>query len=219
MYTVAIMANGPLNHIPNMKQYANEVDIWIGADRGALTLVEYGIAVDHAVGDFDSMDAKEREILRERVACMDTYVAEKDETDLEIALHKAFEMNVDKIYLFGVTGGRLDHALINMQLLHSVVEKNISAVIVDKWNQLELTKPGKYQVKKDELYPYISFVPFTKQVCKLSLTGFLYPLTNYNLSVGSTRCISNEIVGEYGEFSYEEGMLLLVKSCDTDDKV
>lgn len=219
MYTAAIMGNGPIDQIPDLKQYKEEIDIWIGADRGALTLAENGIVVDFAVGDFDSMDDCERKMLHDKALHVDTYSADKDETDLEIALYKAFEMKVEKIYIFGVTGGRLDHALINIQLLHSIVQKDLRGVIVDKWNQVELTKPGKYTVNKEEAYPYISFIPFTKRVGNLSLTGFLYPLTAYDHYWGSTRCISNQLVDENGIFSYEEGLLLFIKSRDIDARL
>lgn len=40
------------------------------------------------------------------------YPSEKDQTDLEIALEQAYELAPKTIYIFGVTGGRLDHELI-----------------------------------------------------------------------------------------------------------
>lgn len=214
MLTIGIMANGPASHIPNLARFKNKIDIWIGADFGALTLIEQHISVDYAVGDFDSIDEKEMELLASKVTTMQTYPAEKDETDLEIAIQQAFELKPDKIYLFGVTGGRMDHTLINMQLLHTIVDKNIRGIIVDTWNELELTKPGTYVVSKNECYPYISFVPFTEHVRHLSLFGFYYPLEKYNISWGSSRCISNELVSEKGTFTYDEGMLMLIQSRD-----
>jgi|SRR5699024_6774777 len=217
MCVIAIMGNGPVDHLPNLKQYENEIDVWIGVDRGALTLLENDITVDYAVGDFDSITTKQKEMIIENMMNVVTYSSEKDETDLEIALQKALELKPEKIYLFGVTGGRLDHALINIQLLLPLVtEEKIHGVIVDKSNQLELLTPGTYTLHKDEQYPYISFVPFTQYVKNLSLTGFYYGLTNYDLSWGSTRCISNELMSKEATFSFKSGKVLLIKSCDTD---
>src|SRR5699024_12586125 len=83
---------------------------------------------------------------------------EKDKTDLEIALQKALSLEPDRIYLIGVTGGRLDHALINLQLLHKMIHNNIRGTIIDKWNEVELAVPGTYNEQKSDLYPSVSFI-------------------------------------------------------------
>jgi thiamine pyrophosphokinase len=216
---VAIMGNGPLDHLPDLSRYTDEVDVWIGADRGALTLVEHGITVSYAVGDFDSIDADQRRTIEKTAVHFEIYPVEKDQTDMEIALQKAFELQPEKIYLFGVTGGRLDHALINIQLLYTVTAKKIRGIIADKWNRMEMTTPGTHIVEQDEHYPYISFVPLTQHVEHLSLKGFYYPLKEHDISWGSTRCISNKLLSNSGTFSYKEGILLLIKSCDATSNV
>lgn len=116
--------------------------------------------------------------------------------------------------MFGVTGGRLDHAFINIQLLYTIVMKDIKGVVIDQWNQLTLTTPGTYSVEKNNRFPHISFVPYTRYVKGLSLGGFYYSLEKKDISWGSTRCISNKLLSDFGTFSYEEGILLLIKSCD-----
>lgn len=214
MRTIAIMGNGPSDHIPNLQLYQNEIDLWIGADRGALTLIERSITVDYAVGDFDSINQVQRESIEHCAAHFEAYPAEKNQTDIEIALWKAFALKPDKIYLFGVTGGRLDHAFINIQLLYTIVMKDIKGVVIDQWNQLTLTTPGTYSVEKNNRFPHISFVPYTRYVKGLSLGGFYYSLEKKDISWGSTRCISNKLLSDFGTFSYEEGILLLIKSCD-----
>lgn len=212
--TIGIMGNGPMDALPDLASYKREIDIWIGADRGALRLIEEGIGVTHAVGDFDSISPAEKEKLEQTIEGLDVHPIEKDETDIEIAIQKACDFNPESIYLFGVTGGRLDHALISIQLLYHIVTKQIRGKIIDKSNQLEMTMPGKHIVEKSSVHPYISFVPYTKYVRNLTLDGFYYPLADTDISWGSTRCISNELLAENGTFSYEEGTLLLIKSRD-----
>lgn len=214
MTTIAIVGNGPEQLLPDMKKYKNEIDLWIGADRGAWTLIKNGIIPDYAVGDFDSINAVETAEIRKIAKSFITYPAEKDETDLEIALLKAYEFNPRKLYLIGATGGRLDHALANIQTLYAIINRNIQGIILDKYNWLEMTMPGKYHVQYDEMYPYISFIPYTENVKDLTLSGFYYPLENDTVSWGSTRCISNELLSKSGTFSYKEGILLLIKSRD-----
>ena len=212
--TVAIIGNGPSNHIPNITTYTDEVDVWIGADGGVLTLIENGITPDYAIGDFDSIDITDKEKIHNKAQHVLTYPTDKDETDLELAIDKAIQLRPKQIYLFGVTGGRIDHTLINIQLLSRIIQQNIQGIIVDKWNHIELTNPGMHSIDQTKRFPYISFVPVTEIVSNLTLSNFIYPLNNFELNYGSTRCISNKLAQTSGTFSYDSGSLLVIKSGD-----
>ncbi|GAB3793758.1 thiamine diphosphokinase [Virgibacillus kimchii] len=213
MLSVGIIGSAP-DSLKDFSLYKEKVDIWIGADRGALTLIDRGIRPDYAVGDFDSINNTEKRRIKEFAAAMEEYPSEKAETDLEIALLKAMELRADRIYLFGVTGGRLDHELSNIQLLYSIITKGIRGMIVNENNFLELTLPGEHQISQDIHYPYISFIPFSHGVEGLTLKGFYYPLKNQDIYWGSTLCISNKLIKKNGTFSFNEGILLLIKSRD-----
>ena len=214
MVNIGIMGNGPSYLLPDLSLYQSKIDVWIGADRGAFTLLNNQIKVNYAVGDFDSVDHEEKKVIKQYARYYAEYPPEKDKTDIEIALLKAFELKPTKIYLFGVTGGRLDHELVNIQLLYSIITKGIEGVVVDKYNMLELTTPNSYKVERDDNYPNISFIPYTQQVKGLTLTDFYYPLVNESISWGSTLSISNKLLSNSGTFFYEEGILLLIKSRD-----
>ncbi|MGM8211797.1 thiamine diphosphokinase [Virgibacillus sp. W0430] len=214
MIRVGIVANGPNGLVPDIVTYKDKIDVWIGADGGAWTLIKNGIQVDYAIGDFDSITKKEKESIKKSVKTFALFPTEKDKTDLELAIDKAVELTSEKVYIFGATGGRLDHELINIQLLYSLAERNIKAVIVDKFNELELTFPGTHTVYNEGDFPTISFVPFSPTVEGLTLTGFYYPLNNKTISWGSTRCISNKLNAKSGTFYYEAGILLVIKSRD-----
>ncbi|MGM8364181.1 thiamine diphosphokinase [Virgibacillus sp. W0181] len=214
MVNIGVVGNGPEQLLPNIDLYLNKVDVWIGADRGALTLVENGINADYAIGDFDSINEQEKQQIKKAVADFCLYPVEKDKTDLELAIDQAMNLKPKNIYLFGVTGGRIDHELINIQLLYFLVNKGVRGIIVDKFNELELTFPGEHTVVQSEMYPNVSFVPFSSSVEGLTLTDFYYPLENKNISWGSTRCISNKLLAKSGTFYYEAGILLVIKSRD-----
>ena len=51
-------------------------------------------------------------------------------------------------------------------------------------------------MKKNENFPYVSFVPVTEIVEEITLLGFKYPLINKTIEWGSTLCISNELIDE-----------------------
>ena len=213
MLSVGIMGSSP-DSLQNFSLYDEKIDIWIGADRGALTLIDGQVRVDYAVGDFDSINDGEIRVIKDHAGSVEEYPTEKAETDLEIALAKAVELGADRIYLFGVTGGRLDHELSNIQLLYAIVTKGIRGIIINENNYLELKLPGEHRIKQDSRYPYISFIPFSTAVEGLTLKGFYYPLANQDIFWGSTLCISNKLIKKNGTFSFNEGILLLIKSRD-----
>ena len=213
--TIGIVGNGPEEALPDLTFYESTVDLWIGADRGALHIVRSGLKIHDAVGDFDSVTREEMKLIQDKVRNFSKLPSEKDETDLELALYKAFQLQPETILLFGVTAGRKDHELINIQLLYRILEKRITGKIIDRQNQLALTKPGTHTLKKDPDYPYVSFVPFSEVVEGITLKGFCYPLENETITWGSTLCISNELSHESGNFSYRRGILLLIKSRDS----
>jgi thiamine pyrophosphokinase len=213
MISVGIMGSAP-DSLNDFSIYEEKIDIWIGADRGALILMDRQVRLDYAVGDFDSINNAEKKVLEDYASTVEEYPSEKAETDLEIALIKAIKLKADEIYLFGVTGGRLDHELSNIQLLYSIVTHGIRGMIVNKNNFMELTLPGTYQITQDDRYPYISFIPFSQHVAGLTLKGFYYSLTGQSIYWGSTLCISNKLIKKNGTFSFSEGILLLIKSRD-----
>src|SRR5699024_9048530 len=96
-------------------------------------------------------------------------------------------------------------------LLHKMIHNNIRGMIIDKWNEVEMAVPGTYNVKKSDLYPYVSFIAYTENVENLTLHGFKYPLHHADISWGSTLCISNELFSDVGEYSFDEGILLCIK--------
>lgn len=201
------------------KQWLKSLDhknaIWVGVDRGTQTLLDAGIRVDRAFGDFDSVSAVELEFIRSVVQSVETANAEKNETDLELALNWAIEQQSD-IKILGATGGRLDHFMGNLQLLSSEKALNYTRLIEieDEQNRIRMLKAGKWKVENCEDFQYLSFIPMTNEVEGLSLTGVKYTLTNYNAVFGSTRTISNEIIEPIASISFSTGILMMVRSKD-----
>src|SRR5690606_26501813 len=167
-----------------------------------------------SVGDFDSLTAEELSLIKKTSHIIKSYPVEKDKTDLELALDCAKTYNPNKITLFGVTGGRLDHTIVNIHLLLNLLEQKINGIIIDKQNILGITLPGKHSILAQSDYPYISFLPLTKEVTGLTLDGFYYPLIDRTVSFGSSLCISNKLIKNKGTFLYKTGILLVIKSRD-----
>lgn len=218
MKVAAIVGGGPEEYLPFFDDYKEEVSVWIGADRGALSLIQQGISPDIAVGDFDSVTEEEFKLIKNKSAVFRLYQQEKDETDLELAIMEAMKQDPDVVYLYGVTGGRLDHELANLQLLYSLKQKGIEGCIVDKHNEVKLAFPGVHSINKRDKYPYVSFIPFSSEIKGITLSNFYYPLQDASLRWGSTRCISNTIEGEQGILTFHEGILFIINSKDPLEK-
>ncbi|WP_273850365.1 thiamine diphosphokinase [Guptibacillus spartinae] len=212
---IYIVAGGPEEDLP--AHLLNEKDVrWIGVDRGVYTLLKNGVIPEHGFGDFDSVSLEERQWMETHDLSFTVYPSEKDHTDLEIALDWAIDEKPETITMFGVTGGRLDHSWMNVQMLIKGVKANVQLTIEDKLNRLEMKKPGTYSAHKDHRFPYMSFLSFTPEVTGLTLIGYRYPLEERHISWGSSLCISNELTEEIGSYSFNSGILLVVRSSDAE---
>ncbi|MCZ0756080.1 thiamine diphosphokinase [Anoxybacillus sp. J5B_2022] len=207
-----IVGGGPDEFIPSLHHYHGDNVQWIGVDRGVMALLRTGIRPIKAFGDFDSISGQELEYVQSVLDDLDVWPSEKDKTDMEIALEWAVEQEeADLIRLFGATGGRIDHLFGNVQLLAKYMNKRIE--IIDKQNVVTVHSPSTYSVLRDE-HRYISFIPLSYEVKGITLKGFKYPLTNCHIQLGSTLCISNELIQSSGTFSFSEGILMMVRSKD-----
>ncbi|MDX8365020.1 thiamine diphosphokinase [Cytobacillus sp. IB215665] len=211
---INIVGGGPIRYVPSLQQYNCEDCLWVGADRGVLYLIHSDIVPSHAFGDFDSITADEMRYIEQKLKHVHLFPEEKDLTDIEIALQWALAQQPTTIQMFGCSGGRLDHLLGNIQLLVNGLTKDVQIHLIDTQNNVTMYEPGSYYVNKHESYRYISFLPFSKEVEQLSLSGFKYPLENCHITLGSTLCISNELNDDRGTFSFTSGILLMVRSTD-----
>ncbi|MDR6997948.1 thiamine diphosphokinase [Neobacillus niacini] len=213
---INILAGGPEKDLPELDLYSDTDAVWVGVDRGVYQLLKRNITPEIAFGDFDSVTPEELVFIESEVNHLNRYQPEKNETDMELALDWALKQNPVKIRLFGATGGRLDHLFANVQLLiHSLLQQNQSPIyIIDRFNEVCVKGPGSFQIAKRSDKKYISFIPVTQGVENLTLEGFKYPLKNRHISLGSTLCISNELISEHGTFSFTEGILIVIRSHD-----
>ncbi|WP_066318403.1 thiamine diphosphokinase [Bacillus sp. FJAT-29814] len=213
---INILAGGPEELLPDLTEYNTESEVWVGVDRGVFHLLSRNIQPMMAFGDFDSVSERELAFIESKITNLKRFKPEKDETDTELALNWAVAQNPEEIRLFGATGGRLDHLLANVQLLFKPLSQgNFTKIsLIDRKNIAYLAGPGTYSVEKMPEKKYISFVPLTLNVSNLTLQGFKFPLENRHISMGSTLCISNELISEYGTFSFSEGILIVIRSHD-----
>jgi thiamine pyrophosphokinase len=213
---VNLLAGAPESLLPDLQEYEEDGSVWVGVDKGVFTLLLKKLKPTIAFGDFDSVSEEEFHLLKKHVEQMNIFAPEKNETDMELALNWAVSQNPSKIRIFGGTGGRLDHFLANIQLLIGANQKNLSfpIEIIDRNNQIYAVSAGVHHLNKIDHKKYISFIPISQHIEDLTLTGFKYPLKNCHISLGSTLCISNELINNHGTFSFTSGILLVIRSSD-----
>lgn len=187
----------------------------IAVDGGLKAAKELGLVPDVIVGDFDSVDPSVLAFYRKTEHIVwEVHQPEKDDTDTELALKRAMAMGVGEIVILGATGGRLDHMIGNIQLLYPCLQTGIRASIVDPQNRLYLID-GETLFRRDAVWgKYISFLPLTQEVRGINLKGFKYPLTNKDIRIGTSLCISNELIEEEGRITVSDGVLIAVESHD-----
>ncbi|MGX9133620.1 thiamine diphosphokinase [Rummeliibacillus sp. JY-2-4R] len=219
MTIVVICAGGPEEEIVTSDFLLSFNDAkYIGADHGTIYLLNLGITPDLAVGDFDSLNTREWQLVQERVQNIERHIPEKDETDTELAIYRALEFNPTEIIITGVTGGRLDHYQANLHILYRMqkMHPTIQIKMINKLNCLQFLLPGQHRIVADHYFKYLSFFAFRDVVTDVTLRNVLYETTDEIIDIGTTRFTSNEIVGEYASISFSKGICLMIRS--TDDK-
>lgn len=218
MKTVLICAGGPKEELVPFQNFKSLKEIvYIGADKGAIHLLNAGIVPDEAVGDFDSLTQEEYELLTSKVAGIGSVSSEKDETDTDLAIVKAMEYEPTHIFLTGVTGARMDHFIAVVNSIHrfqSLADRMISFKILNKWNEIFLLEPGVHTFTKSHRFEYISFFAFQGPVTHVSLTGMKYEVHNEIIEMGTSRFTSNELLSADGSISFSSGICLVIRSSD-----
>ena len=187
-----------------LKEYDLKDAYVVGIDQGAILALEEGIALDAAIGDFDSIEKEEEKRLSKQKNVF-FLNREKDDTDTAAAL-KILPKEVRKItILVGIQGNRIDHFLANLLLMEQ--DERIGMVDDDT---MIFIKNESFQVSKGK-YHYLSLFAL-EEVVDLTLNGVAYLLTNYTLFPKDPLCISNEWKTDLADITFQSGKLLVILS-------
>ncbi len=187
-----------------LKEYDLKDAYVVGIDQGAILALEEGIALDAAIGDFDSIEKEEEKRLSKQKNVF-FLNREKDDTDTAAAL-KILPKEVSKITILGgIQGKRIDHFLANLLLMEQ--DERIGMVDDDT---MIFIKNESFQVSKGK-YHYLSLFAL-EEVVDLTLNGVAYPLTNYTLFPKDPLCISNEWKTDLADITFQSGKLLVILS-------
>lgn len=196
--------SGPLPEI------GAHVGLVIAADSGVELALQLGLPVNVVIGDLDSALPASLEEAERLGASIERHPAEKDATDLELALDRAAAAGVRHITVIGGNGGRLSHLLGIGGLLASSRYADIEIV----WRLPHASvyvanrqRPTSIDGTHGDL---VSLVPIGGPVAGITTTGLKWALHDERLTSDATRGISNVMVADRIEISVADGTLLAI---------
>jgi len=96
-----VVASGEAPGDQDWTSWVRDQDLIVGADGGAARVLARGLTPDVVIGDMDSLDGRELDILAGRQVRLIQHPRAKDEADLELALSYAAGQGADEIVVLG----------------------------------------------------------------------------------------------------------------------
>lgn len=181
----------------------------VAADSGLERARELGLEVTIAVGDFDSSSLEAVSAAEASGTRVERHPAEKNATDLELALDAALRLRPERIVVLAVIGDRLDH-LFSALLLFAT--PRYAGVDLDAH-----IGPARVHVIRDERAlsgqpgELLSLFALHGTAEGVRTEGLAYPLDGETLEPGSSRGVSNVFVVETVTISVNRGVLLAIR--------
>jgi len=203
---IVVCAGGPVRAtLPTI----DEAALVIAADAGVHEAERLGLHVDLLVGDLDSADAAAVARVEAAGGRVERHPADKDASDLELALVAAAVAGARQVLVLGGDGGRLDHLLGNAFLLASTrfADLRIDAVL----------GAARIHVVRDERSmegtrgELVSLFAAGGPAHGVTTEGLRWQLDGDELTPGSTRGLSNEFVGSTASVRVGDGVVLVVR--------
>lgn len=179
------------------------------ADGGLKFLLKNGMLPDFFVGDLDSVELEGalKDILNDIPKKI--VPVEKDDTDMALAVAKAYEKGYRNILLYGGFGGaRISHTLANIQMMSFYAKKGCSLQMLGDGVRLEILHNASKTLSA-AMKGSISVICLSDIAEGVTIQGLKYEYTGA-LTSDRTLGVSNSFVGKDAMVSVENGTLLLV---------
>jgi thiamine pyrophosphokinase len=203
---ILIFANGELPDLKAAHGLLRPDDFVICADGGTRHALALGLTPQVIIGDMDSLPSTfEASTFKGEFIKVS---ADKNETDLELAMKYALAFHPATILIIAALGGRLDQTVGNLSLL---TDPGLSTFDIRLNDGVEEIFFCREQVRvKGGRGDTISLIPWGGEVSGVETENLKWPLRNEILYPYKTRGISNEMLGEEASVRIKTGLLLIV---------
>lgn len=205
----AIFLNGAPDAPDLLRRVAGWAELVVAADGGARYALSAGVVPDLVVGDLDSLEEEVTREVEERGVLVERHPARKDKMDGHLAVITAAKRGATNVDLLCAAGGRFSALYAVAHILLAAERMGLRATVVAGWGQAFVLEAGVRSVSGDPR-DSVSVFPLTSAATGVTLEGFAYPLDDARLEIGDSLGFHNELSGEVGRVSVEEGALLVI---------
>jgi thiamine pyrophosphokinase len=208
MQRIIIFANGEIPDLDKARRLLRADDTVICADGGTRHALTLGVQPHLIIGDMDSAERDQLQKLRDEDVLIELFSHDKNETDLELAIHHAIDLQPQQLIIIAALGGRLDQTLGNIALLSDPRHTSLDMRLDDGVEEIFICR-DQVQVhgKSGDL---VSLIPWQGPVADVRTKNLKWTLRNETLYPDKTRGISNEMLGDTASVSIGSGALLVV---------
>lgn len=192
---------------------APNADLVVAVDGGGAVCLEGGVTPDVLVGDLDSADSETVDTLLARGVPIHRFPAEKDATDLELAIAQARRMGATRVVVTGATSGRLDHTLATVSALSAAADLWPQLIEPDLSGWL-LARSGRRELSLGGVGSLVSLIAWGG-VALVSAHGVRWPLDHADIGPESTLGVSNVVLSSEARISLHQGVVLVLSVRDT----
>jgi thiamine pyrophosphokinase len=205
---IVIFANGHLPNLEDARTLLHPDDFIICADGGTQHALALSVRPNLVIGDMDSAEKGQLQKLKDNGVSIELFPRDKNETDLELAINSAIEIEPERIVIVAALGGRIDQTLANISLLTDLRLAMFDIRINDGVEEIFFCR-DQVQVHGGS-GDIVSLIPWGVPVRGVQTQGLKWPLNNETLYPDKTRGISNEMIGETASIKISAGELLVV---------
>jgi thiamine pyrophosphokinase len=205
-----IFANGVLNNLQDVHDIILPDDLIIAADGGMTHCRTLGIKPSIVIGDLDSLDPDYLKSLQTSGTKIIRYPINKDQTDLELALHKALDLGYDEILVLGALGARWDMTIANLLLPAASEFSKVTIRLIDGHQEIILLRGRGELIFNGKKGDMLSIGPLGQDAYGVTLRGLKYPLEDDVLKFGATQGISNVLIDNTATVYLKKGLLFCI---------
>ena len=208
MNRIIILANGELPDLEVARALLRADDFILCADGGTRHAQALGLQPQLIIGDMDSTSTTVLQAFHDAGVTIERYSRDKNETDLELAIHRAIMHNPKEIVIVAALGGRMDQTLANITLLCDVRLVPFNIRLDDGVEEIFFVqKQAQIEGRSGDV---VSLIPWGEPVNGVYTHGLKWSLDHETLHPSKTRGISNEMLADTAQVEISSGLLLVI---------